>query len=541
MSLVDAFLLDPAPFHVWLSTRNDSNGSGKVTDPYRADTAAKFDEVMRNLPANTNIVVHLSPGTFETQGYYDGAANDYGWQIRPRMRIVGSGMDITTLKIVAPATPAGSSHVFAIGHSMETGNPAMPNLVDYAEVCDLTINPNIAQTGLTSARRGAVRLMGNHVRVRRVRVVGWGTMVATSSGIGIALISANPSIGVNSLMDLAVEDCLLVDPVLTGGPVLGVYAGPKQLEGSETLPFMEGNVEGATIRNCYLDYSTAAGSLNSTYEHAGLTMAWCTMGVVEGNQVYNVKNGAMFLQHGGLRDIVVRNNYFKNVVKGIHWNPGFSPVAGSPQASVSGGTATIILNGQPFSVDDLVRVVGSGGFTQLDGIHRVASVGTDLFRFSTSTSNTTQQYPVTVSKVYRDFKPVVESNVVEISTSAGVSGIHFDDGALVQDSGFPAYVHQDVLLRNNKLRYVDGVINGSYTGIAAKVFGAKTLTVQNQVVESDPANPLRNSRCGAVTYFNNKTPAGVLKRGYNEATSLVYYELEDEAEEAFMLSTIRRK
>jgi hypothetical protein len=77
MSLFDALLLDPAPFDLFVAARTDGvGGSGTLNDPYDGSTQAKFDDVMRNkVPTNVPVKVHRGPGTFLTQGYYDGASS----------------------------------------------------------------------------------------------------------------------------------------------------------------------------------------------------------------------------------------------------------------------------------------------------------------------------------------------------------------------------------------------------------------------------------------------------------------------------------
>src|SRR2546426_10415872 len=89
MGLTDALLLDPYPFEIWIAQRSDGQkGTGTLNDPFDGSTAAKFDAIMSGLPGPT--CVHLGPGTFQTNGYSDDAAG--GWQIRPGLRIVGSGI-----------------------------------------------------------------------------------------------------------------------------------------------------------------------------------------------------------------------------------------------------------------------------------------------------------------------------------------------------------------------------------------------------------------------------------------------------------------
>ena len=75
MSLFDALLLDPAPFQIWIANRTDKlRGSGTAADPYHGGLdglgVSQFDTVML-LPqvAQSNVVIHLGPGTFVTAGY----------------------------------------------------------------------------------------------------------------------------------------------------------------------------------------------------------------------------------------------------------------------------------------------------------------------------------------------------------------------------------------------------------------------------------------------------------------------------------------
>jgi hypothetical protein len=102
MSLLEALLLDPVRINVWIAKRGDGiAGSGTQTDPFDGSTLAKFDALMSGMAVNT--CVHLGPGEFETAGYYNGLSGS-GWQAKSGMRIVGSGIDVTTLKLVSAAT-----------------------------------------------------------------------------------------------------------------------------------------------------------------------------------------------------------------------------------------------------------------------------------------------------------------------------------------------------------------------------------------------------------------------------------------------------
>src|SRR5205814_9452249 len=111
--------------------------------------------LMNGLAANT--CVHLGPGEFQTAGYYDGLTGS-GWQVKTGLRIVGSGIDVTKLKLAN--TTATTQRVYAVGHALSSST------VDFFEVSDLTIDCNFVPTQGTSWTAGAVRVMGNHSRVR---------------------------------------------------------------------------------------------------------------------------------------------------------------------------------------------------------------------------------------------------------------------------------------------------------------------------------------------------------------------------------------
>jgi hypothetical protein len=116
MSLLDALLLDPVRINVWIAKRSDGiAGTGTQTDPYDGGTLAKFDALMSGMAVNT--CVHLGPGEFETAGFFDGATGPY-WKAKSGMRIVGSGIDVTTLKLVNGA--ASDQRVYAVATPLRT-------------------------------------------------------------------------------------------------------------------------------------------------------------------------------------------------------------------------------------------------------------------------------------------------------------------------------------------------------------------------------------------------------------------------------------
>src|SRR5207302_7733359 len=100
MSLLDALLLDPYRINVWITYRTDGvKGTGTQNDPWDGSTATKLDTVLNTLAINMRI--HFGPGTFQINGYQDGATS--GW-LKSGMKIVGSGVDVTKLQLVGATT-----------------------------------------------------------------------------------------------------------------------------------------------------------------------------------------------------------------------------------------------------------------------------------------------------------------------------------------------------------------------------------------------------------------------------------------------------
>jgi hypothetical protein len=88
----------------------------------------------------------------------------------------------------------------------------------------------------------------------------------------------------------------------------------------------------------------------------------------------------------------------------------------------------------------------------------------------------------TVNSAYRVFstdKLVVEGNIVELATgSNGAIAVHVHDNATAALT--PDYAHGEVIIRNNKVRYLDGSFDASNAGYALHANGAKSLLPPKQ-------------------------------------------------------------
>jgi hypothetical protein len=538
MSLLDALLLDPYRINVWIAYRTDGvKGTGTQADPWDGSTASKLDAALNDALVTANARIHFGPGIFLINGYQDGSATSW---LKAGMQIVGSGIDVTTLRLVG-ATTAGK-HYFAIGHPFMSGG--QPNPMDGVEVSNLTIDCNLAGASSQIAC-GAVRLMGSHCRARRLKVINWGTKTSGPGCFVIAMITADPASGVAGVTDTGIEECIAIQPVdhpTNVGPVTVLRVGPKDDAGTDN----EGFGTGPFIRNCFVD----CGSPTATPEYRGISMSWCKGGIVEGNQVYNTKYGGPYGSLSSAREMVVRSNLYKNIVKGPFWTlatlspTGLQSLQRDLTGDPTGKTAIATTSSTHYLLaGDRVKVDASSAPANYKGVFVVKDVpASNQFRYvmvanpgSGSVTGPTKQ------KIFGVAKLVVEENTIELATgSTGLIGVHLDDASLSPQA--PDYAHGDVLIRDNRIRYLDGAFDSTYAGYAVQANGAKNLIVRTNVVDCAPGNPIRNNRCGSVQYFDDRTPAGILIRGIDEGNANKKYdELQTDAEDAFILGMLNKK
>jgi hypothetical protein len=542
MALTDALLLDPYPFETWIAVRPEK-GSGTLNDPFGATTQAVFDGIMSTVMAGLTgpMLIHIGPGTFLTAGYSDEAGA--AWQMKTAVKIVGAGMNATTLQLVnANANSPNYSQYFAIGHALTTGSPAAPNPLDFCEVSDLTIDCNLTAQSGNAVACGAIRLMGNHVKVYRVRAINWGTKTSQKSCFVIAVLTGDRSAGLTEQANVGISDCVAEFPDGNGtaAPITVLHVGGKEAGASDAEAFGKAPY----IRNCFVDCGSLASPL--TADIRALSMGWCRAGIVEGNHVHNVQFGGPYQEITSTREIVVRNNSYKNVVRGPYLKLGrVNGSVGSGTVSGSGSVATVTLTSpatHAFGVGDHIKLTPPPLAGEiLVEITEVPSQSS--FRYKSALSGSPVSL-TSVQKVLGAGNVLVEGNVIELATGGTVEipAIHVDDGKsdTTPDSSVdtPAYVHTEAIVRSNKIRYLNGDFETSFKGVGVRVSGSRNAIIRDNVVESGPMNPIKDFRCGTVKYSNNKTPAGALIQGYNGVTNQKYSELETEAEDALVLTLL---
>jgi hypothetical protein len=189
-----------------------------------------------------------------------------------------------------------------------------------------------------------------------------------------------------------------------------------------------------------------------------------------------------------------------------------------------------------------VKIDAAGGTSPYKGVFVIKDVPTSTkFRYQMQADPGGSASGATMQKVLGVGKLVVASNTIELATGAtGAIAIHLADteGDGVSTEQTPDFRHGDVVVRHNRIRYLEGWFDPAWSGIGIKIAGAKNVIVSENVVECAPASPIKEFRCGTATYFHNDTPAGALIQGYDGVANSKYSELETEAEDALLLTLV---
>ena len=190
---------------VWLALRTDGAlGSGSATDPYDASSPTLFDDRMDSFQTFTTI--HLGPGIFQTRGY-----NGFtGWQAKSGQRIIGAGMNVTTLKLVE----ASLANILTVAIGVHANN-----FLSGFEASDFTVDCNLSAQPIASVACGAISLTGTRIRIRRIRAINWGTQVFPDPALspvpyieGFVIAAGGPYPFLPEVADCLVEDCVIEKP-----------------------------------------------------------------------------------------------------------------------------------------------------------------------------------------------------------------------------------------------------------------------------------------------------------------------------------------
>jgi hypothetical protein len=230
-------------FKYYMVADPGANATGTLTctlDPY------EFDALMRSLPVNTTI--HLGPGTFETKGFCLSAPAIFAsWQPKSGWRIVGSGIDVTVLKVVEATIP--DAHYFGIGTIFYNSAYRLNGF----DVSDLTVDSNLPGQPVPAGKDfapiicGAILAAGSYIRIRRVRAINFGGQSFAETFV-IAAGYGTPD--VPEVVDCVIEECICEQPFISNKEVttvINIGAGERSTDGVTTWH------RACAVRNCVVD------------------------------------------------------------------------------------------------------------------------------------------------------------------------------------------------------------------------------------------------------------------------------------------------
>lgn len=404
MSLFDAFLRDSlldtvVQSGVNIAIRTDgAPGAGTEEDPFDGSSAAKLDALFGDstkLPAGSTI--HLGPGSFSTGG-------SAVWHPLDRWRIVGSGIDATTLKVVSAPE---DSFTAAIGPSSTYLNSFEAS--DFTIDCDLTHQPTL--TNNHSRAVGGIAVSGKNVLLRRIRVINFGNASSGSPSVTNTCYALSAAMAAASALpyNCVIDHCEVTTPAgQAGKPVIALHLGSTGGAPIHTS---------CAIRNCWVDL--AIGGAADFGKDLRALSVYCGAGtIVEGNRIYNCKNGGPYYDGTeaslpttaqAVTDLVVRENYYYNVQFGVYFSTSAS----------TGNVGRVVIDRNVFELEQTasgpigVKLDG-GSRSSPPGVFTQAIIRGNCIRPADGAADTQSTIGVTLKSVDQ---AVVEDNVISVATA----------------------------------------------------------------------------------------------------------------------------
>jgi hypothetical protein len=182
----------------------------------------------------------LGPGVFLTRGY-----REFGVSlVKSGQRIQGSGMGLTTLKLVN-ATQANAKYSVIGTHPTQA-------LYPYFEVSDITLDCNldgqlIAGHDFPPIACMGILASGANLLYRRVRVIHFGSLKAGYECFALWSAGAHPDVTLERA-NCVVEDCVVEEPAVNQAEMTTcIHMGGTESNG------IQGYHRASVIRNCLVD------------------------------------------------------------------------------------------------------------------------------------------------------------------------------------------------------------------------------------------------------------------------------------------------
>jgi hypothetical protein len=156
----------------WLALRADGfEGEGSAVNPLDASSPSLFAALMQQFAddhPNGQVCIHIGPGIFQVPARRPGIGM---WYPRKNWRMVGAGKYATTLKVV------GALPNYPFEMQSAIASDIWQEYADGFTLEDLTIDCNMRGHKDLACAMGALHLAGTRVKLRRVRVIDFGSEV----------------------------------------------------------------------------------------------------------------------------------------------------------------------------------------------------------------------------------------------------------------------------------------------------------------------------------------------------------------------------
>lgn len=267
-------------------------GTGTVTDPFHGPTGtpAWFDDKMKTVLPNQT--VRLGPGEFSTMGT---SPNGDNWTAKSGMRILGSGISATTLKLVT----TNGQYRFAIG--MKSYPEPLVPLTSF-EASDFTVDCGFSSSAPAWTANTAVAVFGNHIYLRNLKVINFGGM------------NHNPVVAVEAggrqTENAGLDSCIVEAPDNFGDTPAAIMIAFRGFAAEQHRYCF--------VRNCVCR-GPGTGALPAIRCNLfGISSGAAVGFIAEHNQVLNAQAGIYDLPGTqDASDIILRHNHFRNVTTGI--------------------------------------------------------------------------------------------------------------------------------------------------------------------------------------------------------------------------------
>jgi len=185
---------------------------------------------------------------------------------------------------------------------------------------------------------------------------------------------------------------------------------------------------------------------------------------------------------------------------------------------VSSGTTATFTTSLRHTLEAGQGIIVSDLGTPYDGGFTIASVPTpETLTYEMASAPSGNADPsAQISSVWQVGRIVAERNIIALVLNFLLHDTTSPVGISVSDSNrVKPFTFRQVVIRGNIIRTVDNAVGASTTPVAIALDSCENALIQRNIVNVNNSTPVYHlNTCGAVKYFNNQTPTGLLVQGH---------------------------